>query len=125
VIIVATPNWPFDSTTVPYYVDNNNYMEEQESGLLRTTIDQGLQTQRVRYTAVSKNRSVVYHMTAAQKQTLEDFWWTTLKGGALPFYWYAPVTGDLVLVRFAGIKPEFSTQDGYNWRVTCVLEIIE
>lgn len=58
--------------------------------VIRTQFDGGTMKLRRRFTAVPIKYTMTFTLTAAQKATLETFFYTTLSGGVLPWDWVKP-----------------------------------
>jgi len=85
-------------------------------------MDQGPDKMRRRFTAVPKLLSCSFLMTAAQLQTFETFYDTTIVGGSDSFDWTHPRLGTTISCRFVQV-PTF-VPVGLYWRVSAEIEVL-
>lgn len=78
-----------------------------------TSMETGPEKVRQRFTAASRPFTMQLALTAAQVETLDAFFITTLAGGTLAFDWAHPRTGTPGVYRFAkeGIEYRAETPD--------------
>lgn len=102
------PNFPLD--------------EELEDSVLRSTFEDGTVQTRQKFTRVRTTYGVAWNnMPDEQKRVLENFFKSTVKGGALAFYWTHPQTGETKNVRFTE-PPKFSLTLIKFWDVSITLQ---
>lgn len=100
-----------------------------DDSVLRTPMDSGPPTTRNRFTAITKSMNVPLFLTGAEVATLETFFHTTLKNGALSFDWKDPRTDATVSMKFKE-PPNFGGMVGDDtvndrlWGVDLSLEIL-
>jgi hypothetical protein len=112
--------WP---ATLPQKVLQRGYEEESPNLIVRTDMDAGPAKIRRRHTAGVRPIKGKQIMTAAQVETLDEFYVDTLKGGAERFYWTSPRTGASVEFRFVE-KPKWTKAGGGKYSVDLSLEIM-
>lgn len=94
-----------------------------ESGLLRTSMDQGPAKQRRRFTATARPYSVTVQLTKTEVTTFETFFDETINGGADVFDWVDPRTQTAVTFRFIK-EPTERHVDGETYRIPLQLEVL-
>lgn len=100
-----------------------------DDSVLRTQMDAGPPTTRNRFTAITKSVSAALYLTGAEVSTLDTFFHTTLKNGALSFDWKDPRTDSTVSMKFKE-PPEYTGMVGSDtvndrlWNVSLSLEIL-
>lgn len=109
-------NWP---ATLPQAWLQDGYQETMPEVIVRTEMDAGPAKTRRRFTAQVTPIKARMHLTADQKGYFEAFFNTTLKGGALSFYF--PHDGSDTF-RFAKPLPALSPKGGTRWLLDCNLE---
>ena len=113
------PNWP---VTLPVYPLLEGYRETPPNQIIRSQMDQGPAKLRRRTTAAVRLFQVGFMLSQSQIDDLENFYLTTLVGGALSFDFTHPRTGATVTCRFAS-PPEYSAANGdylkafASWRI--------
>jgi hypothetical protein len=112
--------WP---GTLPDWVLSQGYGEKPPDQLLRSQVEQGPAKVRRRYTAAPRPVQVSIAVTAAQLETFDAFYLTTLEGGALTFDWQHPRTGVSKTFRFVK-QPEYTHLGGLQYTVSMDLEIM-
>jgi len=93
--------------------------------VIRSKMDVGPDKIRQRVTAGVRNFAVSFAISDTQFTTLDDFFTTTVKGGALSFDFPHPRTGATISVRFTS-APEYQPRGrgGGNWIASFTLEEI-
>ena len=111
--------WP---VTLPQLPDIG-LQETAPDLVLRTEMDAGPAKVRRRFTAgVREFRTTVSPLTAAQVQTLDDFFVNDLTG-VLPFDWQIPRSGATVEMRFVE-PPRYDAIDPTFYRASLSLEVL-
>lgn len=96
--------------------------EEPEDSVLRSKFEDGTVQTRQKFTRVRTTFTVVYdNLPDEYKRTLETFFKTTVKGGALAFYWTHPQSGEVKNVRFTE-PPKFDLTLIKYWNVSFSLQ---
>lgn len=114
------PQWP---VTLPVSPLLDNFHETLPATVLRTEMEQGPAKVRQRTTAAIRKISFGYLLNSAQAGILDNFYTTTLSGGALAFDFSHPRTGDTLSCRFIN-PPEYAAVNGSYYRVLLSLEIL-
>jgi len=114
------PTWP---ETLPDHPLKDELSEEPPDVLLRTGMDAGPAKVRRRFTAGVRPFAVKLRLTADQAADLDEFYVTTLQGGALRFDWVHPRTGDAAEFRFAS-RPKYAPGNGNSWSAAFGLELM-
>ena len=113
----ATINFP-DTIPNPEYPLG----EDVEDSVLRSNFEDGTVQTRQKFTRVRTTFSVQWgNLPDEHKQTLENFYKTTVKGGALAFNWTHPQSGQVKTVRFTE-PPKFSLKVTKYWDVSASLQ---
>lgn len=123
---MTTIDWP---SSLPDHVERNNFESGPAAPTKRTEMETGPPKQRRRYSGKWTQSPVSWMMSGSQVDTFEDFFDTTLQGGALKFNWPHPRdTGSTVVAAIVGgdEKPyTLRNLGGDNWRVACTMEWFE
>lgn len=114
-------SWP---AGLPQYVLESGYQERFQDQTIESQMDTGPAKVRRRFTKAIRFFNATVLMTAAQADTFETFWLTTLKGGSLPFDWVHPRTRAVTSFRFRKPAPNFAVVGGVNVQVSFVLEVV-
>jgi hypothetical protein len=94
----GTAVWP--SGLPLRFLQDPGATEQPPDIVLETTMDAGPPKARRRYTAGYRMVSGSLALTHAQRAVLDDFYITTLQGGALTFDWIHPITAQPATMRF-------------------------
>lgn len=78
-----------------------------DDSVLRSNMDAGPPVRRNRFTAITKSVSYTFRLTGTQVETLDNFFHSTLRNGALSFDWTDPRTDATVLMAFLS-PPEYT-----------------
>lgn len=96
--------------------------ETPENAVIRSTMEDGTEKTRPRFT---RNRMTFelswQNMPQDEKEELEAFFRTTIKNGAMAFYWIHPAANKKYYVRFSEI-PKFSLKMRSYWQVSIKLK---
>lgn len=96
--------------------------EELEDSVLRSSFEDGTVQTRQKFTRVRTTYTVEWsNMPDEHKRTLESFFKTDVKGGALAFNWTHPQNGEALTVRFTE-PPKFSLTVTKYWTVSITLQ---
>ncbi|MFQ5776362.1 MAG: hypothetical protein ACE5GS_17725 [Kiloniellaceae bacterium] len=90
--------------------------------VVRTQMDAGPAKVRRRFTAGVRPFEMELDLTLSEVQTLDDFFVTTLAGGALAFDWQHPRTGATLSFRF--VAPPSYVQNKGAWSVSLRIEAL-
>jgi len=112
--------WP---TTLPTYPLLDNYVETVPETVIRTEMDQGPAKIRRKTTAGVRKLNVSYFLNKEQVAALDEFYLTTLKGGALEFDFVHPRNSSDIVCRFTA-PPEYKAANGNYFEVNLELEIL-
>lgn len=112
--------WPVSLPASPLL---DSFSETAPLTAIRTEMDQGPAKLRQRTTAGPRNLRMAFLMTAAQVQTVDDFYTDTLKGGALAFDFAHPRTAEVLSMRFLGAPTYTPAGSGY-FRISFEAEIL-
>lgn len=118
------PDWP---ATLPQVLPVAGYSETPPDTALRTQMDAGPAKVRRRFTAQVRPINATLILTAAQVQILDDFYVTTLEGGALPFDWIHPrdTASPPTVVQFRFVRPpQYAALEPDIWQAPVELEIL-
>jgi hypothetical protein len=117
----AVPSWP---GTLPNL--NRAFRVGAERKASRLDMESGHARQWAGLETTVKGYNVEFDFTLAQLQTFQDFFYTTLKSGSLPFWLTLPVDGQFipVIVRFVGGKYSESYTFHDTFRVSASLDRI-
>ena len=115
------PAWP---STLPQLVAAQGYQESPPDTTLRSEMDAGPAKVRRRFSAGVRPLSVQLDLTAAEVETLDDFYRGDLQDGALAFDWVHPRTQAAVALRF--LRPPAYRPLGSDaaWQAALQLEIL-
>lgn len=98
------------------------FEESFEDAVLRSEYTAGYEITRARYTRLRRKFRCIYRVSNSEKNSLDNFYTSTLSNGALSFTWTHPVSGDPLTVRYAG-PPKYRPLPGNYWEYT--MEISE
>lgn len=112
--------WP---ATLPQELLSSGFQQKAQSQVIRSDMDAGPPKVRRRFTAKVITIQGSIEINAAQYETLETFFDTTLNGGATSFDWTHPITGDTVSYRFKE-PPTYSAVGPVLFRAQLTLEIL-
>lgn len=98
-LYAARVTWPAD---LPSLVPTDEYTEEWDGGTIRSDMDVGSAKVRRRFFRTRRTFARMIYLTAAQYASLLLWYDTVLGGGAVPFQVQHPISGELLLLRFAG-----------------------
>jgi hypothetical protein len=115
------PAWP---STLPAYVQEGGYQERFQDQKLESSMDTGPAKLRRRFTKQIRFIGVQMLMTESQVTDFEAFYFTTLKGGVLPFDWVHPRTRSATTFRFRNPSPTYGVTGGVNVLVNFTLEVV-
>lgn len=110
--------WP---ATLPQLPSIKGWNEKPPELTIRTNMDAGPAKVRRRFTAGVRPQSFSLTMTTAQVAIFDDFFVTTLSGGADRFTWTNPRTSASVEFRFKSI-PQYKPISGAYYEVSFELE---
>lgn len=113
--------WP---NTLPAYMQEGGYQEKFQDQKLESQMEAGPAKLRRRFTKTIRFIGAQMLMTQAQVTDFETFYYTTLKGGTLPFDWVHPRTRSSTTFRFRNPSPSYSVTGGVNVLVTFTLEVV-
>ena len=100
------------------------YSERGPETALRTEMDAGPSKMRRRFTAGVRRIDVQVRLTAAQVETLDSFYHSSLSGGSFPFDCAHPRTGSEVTFRFVEPPSYTPIARGQLWTATLILEVL-
>lgn len=112
-------SWP---TTLPQYVLQDGYRETPHDQIIRSQPDAGGAKARRRFTAKFIKQNWTLQVTAAQLQIFEDFYFDTLKGGALTFNAPHPRTRTVRTFKITGVY-DTSAVSGDTYRIAFPVEL--
>lgn len=113
--------WP---GSLPQSNQLRGFQEVPPKTALRTSMDVGPAKMRQRFTANVRDIKLIFILTKAQVEILDDFFTSTLSGGALIFTWVHPRTNAAINVRFKG-PPTYTILSGDDvWQATMEWEIM-
>lgn len=115
---MASYTWP---GTLPSAVLLDGYEERPPELTIRTQMDAGPAKVRRRMTDSVRPLKCAVVCTAAQVTIFDDFFTTTLSGGASAFNMTHPRTGSTVEMRFVSI-PKYRSMDINLWEISMDLE---
>jgi hypothetical protein len=118
---MAYIGWPVG---VPEYVLVDNYDENFADNLLETSMEQGPYKTRRRGTARFLQLTVGIRMDPAQLELFEEWFYSTLRDGTLPFNWRHPRTLDPVVMQFRKPVPSVRAVSSECYDVQMRLEIV-
>lgn len=96
--------------------------ETPEDAVIRSTMEDGTEKTRPRFTRNRMTFELSWQsMPQDEKVELETFFRTTLKNGAMAFYWTHPATSKQYYVRFSEM-PKFSLKMRSYWQVSIKLK---
>ena len=111
--------WP---GTLPQKPQQDGFSRTKEDGRLRTSMSEGPEKVRRRFTAVTENLTCSFIFTPAQLDTFDSFFDATLKGGSLIYDWTHPMTGLAVVCRIKDMPAAVSM--GESWQVSFTVEVL-
>jgi hypothetical protein len=117
------PDWPGTLDVKPLI---DAYDERAPNLLLRTPMDSGPAKVRRKLSNNSRFVTVELNLDDSQLTTFDDFFMTTILGGALSFNWVHPRTGTAIESRIVADEnqgPEYRLRE-MSWLVTFLLEIL-
>jgi len=116
-----TDIWP---ATLPQFFEAAGYRESAPSNMLKTPMATGPDKRRRRSTTAIRPISGQIDCTAAQVETLDQFFNTTLRSGILSFTWVHPRTQLPATFKFAK-EPDYGSPRGGGayYRVSLSLEL--
>ena len=121
---MAVYRWPLSLPQKPLV---DGYKRTLPNNLIRSSMDTGSDKVRKRGRFKPQEISASYVLTAAQRNTLEDFIHNNLAEGAICFNWPHPELNKLVRARLKASSDgilEFSPyKDTTRWSVTLKIEI--
>ncbi len=112
--------WP---PSLPTRLHTNGFTETPPAVVIRTEMEVGPAKVRRRTTAGVRRIRGMMWLTAAQRQTLDDFFVDTLAHGALAFEWQHPITGAAADFRFVA-PPQYGHLGGGTYVAQFDLEIL-
>jgi hypothetical protein len=115
------PAWP---ASLPQLVAVAGYQESPPELALRSQMDAGPAKLRRRFTAGVRPLAVRLDLDAAQVETLDTFYVTTLAGGALRFDWVDPRNQGAAELRFVRPPVFRPTESDVAWTALIELEIM-
>jgi len=117
---MADYTWP---TSLPDSLLADGYEEQPPNVVVRTQMDAGPAKVRRRMTDNVTLITGAIAVTKDQLEIFDDFFHSTLSGGASRFNWTHPRTGDAVEMRFREI-PTYRRAGGDYWYVEMKLEVM-
>ena len=115
-----TATWPYQ---LPQNLEITGYEETMPNTLVSTPMESGAPKRRQRYTAsIRPIKGTIFLTSTTQRQTLIDFYVTTLAGGSLTFSWVHPITGAAVTMAFSS-PPKIASLGVSAFRAELSLEI--
>jgi hypothetical protein len=113
------PTYP---STLPKF-EQGSFTESPRDTAVRTSMDAGPDFARQRYTRRTTDISGDLSLTTAQLTTLETFYYTTLRNGALSFDWVNQRTDAAAVYRFSG-PLRIRALSGSDWLVSCSMVML-
>ncbi len=86
--------WP---VSLPQHPRKQGYKETYDDHKIKTQMSAGPSQKRRITTAGSRYLEMSFRLTQAQRVTLRDFYFNTLKSGTLTFQFTHPIDGDLLI----------------------------
>lgn len=117
---MANPIWPVTLPVILYPAEQDSFLSEPETGVIRTHMDAGPVKARRRFTAIAIPTNLTIMMTQAQVATLKEFYRVTL-ASVLPFDWIDFITQASVTYRFVK-SPTYTPVAANMWKVALTLE---
>ncbi len=121
---MAVYRWP---TSLPQKPLVDGYSRDVPNNLIRSSMDTGSDKVRKRGAGKPQVIKATYAMTAAQRNTLEDFICKSIAYGAICFNLPHPETGKLVRARLKAASDGVCTFSPYKdtrwWQTTLTFEI--
>jgi hypothetical protein len=115
-------DWP---SSLPQAPLEAAYNEMAPDMAVRTEMDAGPAKVRRRFTAAPRPfPGIEFSLTFAQYATFDDFYVTTLQGGALSFNWQHPITGASATFRFMPPPPRYRLGASTEMIATVSLELL-
>lgn len=117
----AVPSWP---GTLPGV--DKSFALDAKRAVTRVDMESGHSRQWAASETTVKGYKVEWTFTLAQLQTFQDFFWTTLKAGSLPFRLTLPVDGLFISVRVRFVDGKYSEDYVFHdtFKVTAKLDRI-
>lgn len=109
--------WP---TSLPQQALLDGYQEQAMDNVVRSSVDQGPEMTRPRYTAAPVDFSVSLILTSTQCDALDSFYDATLNFGTTAFDWLHPRTGAAASLSFRA-RPGYSAAGGGYFRTSLSL----
>lgn len=109
----------FPTLSVPYPDFPIN--EGREDSVLRSPFEGGYTQTRAAHTRIKRTWSVNYNLlSTVDKELIEDFFDTTVNGGADSFTWTSPIDDVAYTVRFApgGFYSSYVSYNRWNVRIS-------
>ena len=113
-------SWP-DSLPLPRI---SGLSGKKDKAFIRTEMETGPAKQRARFTAVTKKYKGTIILTESERQTLDNFYDTSLGFGTLRFTMRNPQSGETKEFRFTDSYEEVGN-DGGLWEISLPLEMFE
>ncbi len=112
--------WPLG---LPQKLQASGYQESAPSTVVRTAMDTGPAKIRRRMTSAPRRIKGSVMLTAEQVAILDEFFLSTLSGGAVAFDWLHPRTGATASFRFVS-PPAYQNIGGTTYSAALDLEIL-
>ncbi len=112
-------DWPVE---LPQKPQQDGFSAEKMDGRLRTSMSEGPDKVRRRFTAVTESLTCSFIFSQSQLDIFNTFFDSILYGGSLSYTWVHPITG---VVRTCRIKdmPKVSAV-GLSWQASFVVEVL-
>jgi hypothetical protein len=114
-------SWPSTLPQVPLVRD---YSEQSPDLTIRSTVDTGPAKVRRRATSGVTVLTCTFRLSLSQRDTLDSFWKTTLKGGSIAFTWNHPITSSSITCRIVNPPTYTPLVRGSFWNTTLKIEIL-
>ncbi len=112
-------DWP---ATLPQKPLQDGFSSTQIEGRIRTSMSEGPEKVRRRFTAVPEMLSCSFHFTTSQLAEFNNFFTTTLAGGSLAYNWDHPITLQNRICRIHDL-PKIVPR-GADWQVSFTVEVL-
>jgi hypothetical protein len=112
--------WP---GTLPQSLNLEGFESQLASNVVRTPMDVGPAKQRLRSTAAPQPLRGKIIFNIEEFALFEEFFISTLSGGALEFEWVHPITRQFCIMRFTE-PPKYGAITPINITVSMALEIL-
>jgi hypothetical protein len=112
--------WPASLPVVPLV---DGFEELAVNITIRSSIDAGPPKVRRRFTANVSQITCRYTFSKAHCTTLDDFYFVSAAGGAIPFEWLHPRREETINVRFKE-PPKYTAQAPDVWTAACIFETL-